>query len=153
MKILFLRWLKFNAVGGLGVCLQLSALAVLVGGLGVNYMVATGIAVELTVVHNFLWHEYFTWGDRTRSAGGGVCRRLLTFNASNGLVSLAGNLLLMRLLVGVAEVPYVMANGIAILSCSLVNFLLAELMVFAARKRSPERPSTEPWRAQVEFHP
>jgi putative flippase GtrA len=137
VKILFWRWLKFNAVGALGVCLQLSGLAVLVGALGVNYLLATGIAVELTVVHNFLWHEYFTWRDRTRSVGGGFFRRLLTFNASNGLVSLAGNLLLMRVLVGVAEVPYVMASGIAILSCSLANFLLAELMVFAARRRCP----------------
>jgi putative flippase GtrA len=137
VKILFLRWLKFNAVGALGVFLQLSTLAVLVGALGVNYLLATGIAVEVTVVHNFLWHEYFTWRDRTRATGGGFLRGLLAFNAGNGLVSLLGNLVLMRLLVGVADFPYVMANGIAILSCSLVNFLLAELMVFAARRRCP----------------
>lgn len=152
MKILFVRWLKFNAIGALGVCLQLSALAVLVGALGVNYLVATGIAVELTVVHNFLWHEYFTWRDRTRSVGGGFCRRLLTFNASNGLVSLAGNLLLMRLLVGVAGVPYVMANAIAIVSCSLVNFLLAELMVFVAGSRPPEARGARSGCA-IEFQP
>jgi putative flippase GtrA len=152
VKMLFFRWLKFNAVGALGVCLQLSALAVLIGALGVNYLLATGMAVELTVVHNFLWHEYFTWRDRTRAAGGGVFRRLLTFNASNGLVSLGGNLLLMRLLVGVAEVPYVMANGIAILSCSLVNFLMAELMVFVARKR-PLRGRGVRSHCAIEFQP
>jgi putative flippase GtrA len=137
VKTLFFRWLKFNAVGALGVFLQLSTLAVLVGALGVNYLLATGIAVEVTVVHNFLWHEYVTWRDRTRLARGGFLRRLLAFNAGNGLVSLVGNLVLMRLLVGVAEIPYVMANGIAILCCSLVNFLVAELMVFVARKRCP----------------
>jgi putative flippase GtrA len=134
VKILFFRWLKFNAVGALGVCLQLSVLAVLTGVLGMHYLIATGIAVELTVVHNFLWHEYFTWRERTRAAGGGFLRRLLVFNASNGLVSLVGNLVVMRLLVGGAEVPYVIANGIAILSCSLVNFLIAELLVFVAGK-------------------
>jgi putative flippase GtrA len=137
VKILFFRWIKFNAVGALGVCLQLGMLAVLVGAVSVNYLVATAIAVEVTVVHNFLWHEYFTWRDRAQAAGGGFFRRLLVFNASNGLVSLVGNLVLMRLLVGVGGVPYVIANGIAILSCSLVNFLLAEVVVFVARKRCP----------------
>lgn len=140
MKLLLLRWLKFNAVGALGVGVQLAVLAALVGALGLNYLAATAIAVELTVVHNFLWHEYFTWRDRTRPANRGFVRRLLAFNASNGLVSLAGNLILMRLLVGVAGVPYVIANGVAIVSCSLVNFFLAEVLVFAAGKARQIKP-------------
>lgn len=143
MKLLLLRWLKFNAVGGLGVCVQLSALAGLVGALGLHYLAATAIAVELTVVHNFLWHEYFTWRDRTRAARRGSVRRLLAFNASNGLVSLVGNLVLMRLLVGMADVPYVIANGAAIITCSLANFFLAELVVFVAGKRSSDQAEHE----------
>lgn len=137
MKLLFLRWVKFNAVGALGIGVQLGALALLVSGLRMNYLMATAVAVESAVLHNFIWHEYFTWRDRTRQARAGFLRRLLSFHASNGLVSLFGNLLLMRLLVGVAGMPYVAANMLAIAMCGLFNFLLSELVVFIAEpKRS-----------------
>src|SRR5207237_8971860 len=58
------RWLKFNAVGGIGMLVQLGTLAVLTNGLRVNYLLATALAVEAAVIHNFLWHERFTWADR-----------------------------------------------------------------------------------------
>ena len=41
--------------------MQLLILLVLKTGLGFNYLVATALAVEGAVVHNFLWHERFTW--------------------------------------------------------------------------------------------
>ena len=64
MKGAFVRWLKFNAVGGMGILVQLGALALLKSGLHLDYLPATALAVEVTVLHNFLWHERFTWADR-----------------------------------------------------------------------------------------
>ncbi len=58
------RWLKFNLVGGMGIAVQLLMLVVLKTGLHLNYLIATALAVETAVVHNFLWHERFTWADR-----------------------------------------------------------------------------------------
>ena len=58
------RWLKFNAVGAIGIAVQLAVLTLLKSGLGLNYLLATALAVEVTVLHNFFWHERFTWGDR-----------------------------------------------------------------------------------------
>ena len=60
----WIRWVKFNAVGGVGILVQLGILTLLRSGLGVNYLLATAIAVEATVLHNFFWHERFTWADR-----------------------------------------------------------------------------------------
>ena len=130
---MLLRWLKFNAVGLLGVLIQLGTLTALVSGLGIVYLAATAMAVETAVLHNFVWHEYFTWRDRTCGAKHGFLRRLLSFHVSNGVVSLVGNLLLMRLLVEWAHLAYVVANGVAILVCSMANFLLAERVVFGAQ--------------------
>ena len=59
-----LRWIKFNAVGGIGIGVQLGALAALRSWLKLDYLLATGLAVEIAVVHNFLWHERYTWADR-----------------------------------------------------------------------------------------
>ena len=66
------RWLKFNAVGGIGIVVQLVALAVFRSWLKLDYLLATGLAVEIAVVHNFLWHERFTWADRPATAGNAV---------------------------------------------------------------------------------
>lgn len=60
----FLRWIKFNTVGAIGIGVQLAALAILRSRLKLNYLLATGIAVEIAVLHNFVWHERFTWADR-----------------------------------------------------------------------------------------
>ena len=59
-----IRWFKFNLVGGIGIGVQLAALATLKSGLHLNYLLATTLAVETAVIHNFFWHERFTWIDR-----------------------------------------------------------------------------------------
>ncbi len=126
----FLRWMKFNAVGGIGIGVQLAALAVFRSWLKLDYLLATGLAVEIAVIHNFLWHERFTWADRPAPRPVQSLVRLAKFNASNGAVSIVGNLLLMRLLVGELKFNYVASNLIAIVFCSLVNFLLGDRFVF-----------------------
>jgi putative flippase GtrA len=125
------RWLKFNAVGAVGIAVQLAVLALLKSGLGLNYLLATAIAVEATVLHNFLWHQRFTWSDRpTRDR----LRRLLKFNLTTGLFSIAGNITFTHLLVK-ASVAYLPANATSIALCSIVNFALNDRMVFVSSEK------------------
>jgi putative flippase GtrA len=134
MPVWVRRWLKFNTVGAIGIAVQLGALAILKGAFGVNYLAATAIAVETAVLHNYVWHELWTWRDRREGSRIG---RLLRFNLSNGAVSIAVNLVLMRLLVGAQHIPYLIANLAAIAAGSLANFLLGEFFVFrGTRKRA-----------------
>jgi putative flippase GtrA len=130
------RWCKFNLVGGIGIGVQFAALFLVKGVLHFNYLAATAIAVEAAVMHNFVWHEQFTWGDRTKSEGlqpPWRCSlpRLVRFNLTNGAVSILGNLALMKVMVGQGHMNYLLANGIAITLCSVVNFLVSEEWVFA----------------------
>jgi len=126
------HWLKFNAVGGIGILVQLAALAILKSLLHLEYLLATALAVEIAVLHNFIWHERWTWVERTKTAGDirGVLGRLARFNLSTGAVSIAANLLFMRLLVGQLHVQYLIANLVSIAVTSLANFLLSDLFVF-----------------------
>jgi putative flippase GtrA len=39
--------------------------------------------VEITVLHNFLWHERFTWAERLTVT---PLRRFVAFNLSNGYI-------------------------------------------------------------------
>lgn len=126
----FSRWIKFNVVGAIGIMVQLAALAVFRYWLKLDYLLATGLAVEIAVIHNFLWHERYTWSDRPAARPVQSLTRLVKFNATNGLVSIIGNLVLVRVLVGELRCNYVMANLLAIATCSLANFLLGDRFVF-----------------------
>ncbi len=129
-----LRWCKFNVVGGIGIAVQFAALFLLKSILHFNYLAATAIAVEAAVVHNFVWHEQFTWADRTKADRSQPWRRslprLLRFNLTNGAVSILGNLALMNVMVGEGHMNYLLANALAIVLCSLANFLVSETWVF-----------------------
>jgi putative flippase GtrA len=133
------RWFKFNAVGGLGIGVQLGVLLFLKSGCHLSYLTSAALAVEAAVLHNFLWHERYTWADRMRPSWKNSPPRLLRFNLTTGAISIAGNLALMKLLVGYGHMNYLVANGVAIVVCSLANFLVSEEWVFR----------TEPYRHQL----
>jgi putative flippase GtrA len=124
------RWLKFNLVGALGIGVQLAALLALKSGFHLNYLLATALAVEAALVHNFVWHERFTWADRVQRSWRKSLRRLLRFNLTTGAVSILGNLALMKVMVDLGHTNYLVANGVAIAVCSLANFLVSNEYVF-----------------------
>ena len=130
---IFVRWFRFNLVGGIGIAVQLVLLFLLKSILHFNYLAATALAVEATVIHNFLWHERYTWADRVQLSWQNSLSRLLRFNLTNGTVSIAGNLGLMKLMVDLAHMNYLIANAIAIAICSLVNFVVSNQYVFDGR--------------------
>jgi len=87
------------------------------------------------VLHNFIWHERWTWRDRT--GPGGVLARLLRFNLTSGLVSILTNLVLMHWLVGTYHAQYLIANLASIAAGSVVNYLLTDLFVFRGPNPRP----------------
>lgn len=126
-RIAGVRWMKFNAVGGLGIGVQLAVLSISAGIFHLHYLAATAIAVEAAVVHNYLWHQRFTWLDRPASRG---FVRFIKFNLTTGALSIAGNVVLMRVLVGIGKLNYMAANLLTIAVCSIANFLLSDRVVF-----------------------
>jgi putative flippase GtrA len=133
-----IRWGKFNLVGAMGMLLQLAALALFNRWTGDHYLLASAAAIEITLLHNFAWHRHYTWRDprdhSTRLA------QLMRFHLSNGLVSLVGNLVLMRILVQDAHLLLLVSNCIAILCCSIINFCLGDNWAFALESQLNDRP-------------
>ena len=122
------RFVRFNAVGVLGFVVQLAALAAL-AALRVPIAVATALAVEAAIVHNFVWHENWTWAG---TPVGSPIRRFVRFHLANGLISIGGNVVLTWLFVQ-AGASLLGANLAAVLICALLNFAVAHLWVFCAR--------------------
>src|SRR5277367_4936334 len=99
----FIRWRKFNLVGVMGMGLQLATLVLFNRWTSGHYLYASAAAIEITLLHNFVWHSHYTWRDRRDGAT--RLRQFVRFHLSNGLVSMLGNLALMRLFVHEAHLP------------------------------------------------
>jgi len=125
----------------LGAVVQLAVLALLTR-LGLHYLIATAIAVETAVLHNYFWHLRWTWLDRPPASRWGA---LLRFNLANGVVSLLSNLVLMRVLTGWLGMPVIAANLLAIGITSVVNFFLGDRWVFAR----PVEPGQDPSKIRI----
>ena len=126
------HWIKFNLVGVAGFALQSAALFFLTHVINsFNYLAATAVAVELAVLSNFAWHQRWTWNDRPSSSSMETLRRLAKFNFTTGLVSIAGNLVLMSILVGRLSLPILVANAATVTICSVLSFFLSDRYAFA----------------------
>jgi len=126
-----IHFIRFNVVGVLGFALQSGALFVLTHSAHpVGYLAATAAAVELAILNNFFWHQRWTWKDRPASTRRETLRRLAKFNVTNGAVSIAGNLVLMSILVGRLGLPIAGANVASVAACSICNFFLADRIAF-----------------------
>ncbi len=119
---------RFNVVGAIGIVVQLGTLALLTEVAGLPYLPATVLAVSTAIVHNFVWHLRWTWRDRAGSLG--ADRAFARFVMLNGAVSLVGNVAVMAALTGVAGLPPVPSNVASIAVSGLVNFWVADRVVF-----------------------
>lgn len=132
------RGLKFYSVGALGIAVQLIVLTLLTSVAGLDYLLATVIAVEVAVLHNFYWHERFTWADRPCALRHQMLSRLVRFNLTTGALSILGNIVFMRMLVGYFGLHLLAANSVSIGLCSLLNFVVSDQVVFRRLQPSGE---------------
>ena len=130
------RWLAFNVVGGLGILVQLATLAALTVVAGLHYLLATGLAVEVALLHNFIWHERWTWRDRAGLDKSSWWKRLLRFQIANDALSVGGNLAMMVLLVGRCGLDDTLADIVSISCCSILNCLASDRLVFSRAGRA-----------------
>jgi putative flippase GtrA len=121
-------FIRFNIVGAIGFGVQLGVLAALTT-IGVPALPATCLAVEAALLHNFAWHERWTWADMSAGTRTG---RLARFHLSNGFISILGNAAITTALFD-AGAPLLAANVAAVVTCALLNFAAAHLWVFCAK--------------------
>ena len=115
----------------MGVAVQLLTLLSLTEALGLNYLVATMLAVETAILHNFVWHEHWTWRDRDPGTQG-RWTRLAWFNLVTGALSISSNVVFTALYVHSLGIHFAIANLMAIATCSLLTFVASDRFVFRA---------------------
>ena len=122
-----MRWIKFNTVGVGGAAVQLCALWLLQRFTSISYVFAIILAVEIAILHNFVWHEAWTWRGKPVADRG---RRLVRFHLANGVMSIASNVVLTYFYKEIAGLPLLAANLAAIITAALLNFWVAQAWVF-----------------------
>jgi len=123
------RPVKFIAVGASGVGVNLLILYLLTDVAGVHYAASAFVAIEASIITNFLLNDRWTFKDRR---GSKVFSRLLKYNA----VSAAGvgvNMGIMALLVEVGGLHYLIAEFVAILCAFVWNYTLSSRYVWNKR--------------------
>ena len=95
--------------------------------LGWHYLWATVVAVEVTLAHNFTWHERWTWGTKGQAHWGA---RAWKYQLGTGTVAMLANLFAAKFLVGRMGFPTLVATPLAIVGSGMVNFLIGQFLVF-----------------------
>ena len=137
LRGVLVRWAKFNSVGIAGFVVQLTTLWALSRGLGLHYLLATALAVEIAVLHNFIWHEKWTWRGLSIEHR---WRRLARFHVANGFVSILSNVVLTWLFKQWMGLPLLASNALAVVAMALLNFALAAVWVFRGVEGNSEEP-------------
>ncbi|NOT27060.1 MAG: GtrA family protein [Acidobacteria bacterium] len=119
---------RFVVVALGGFVIQLFLLDVLTRFAALDYRAATALAVEAAVLHNFIWHERWTW--RMPSRTGSRLVRIVRFHAATTLLSIGGNLVLMSCFVELFGWPVLVANIVAVAVLGVANFRAADRWVF-----------------------
>jgi putative flippase GtrA len=130
MVAMTLRLARWAAVSVLGFGVQTAVLLLLVHAAGLHYLPAMALAVTSAIVHNFLWHERWTWAERPADRTATRLARFARFTSLAALVSIAGGVGLAALLVEWLRLPLIVANAATVVSLGLVNFAGAEWRVF-----------------------
>ena len=124
-------FVRFNIVGAFGTAVQLIVLEILTRVLAVPLLPATAMAVEVAVLHNFIWHETWTWKGHGWI---GWRARLWRFQLGNGLMSIASNTVLTYAFHKGARLPIAAANLAAITAGGLLNYGIARFWVFRTQE-------------------
>lgn len=112
---------RFGLVGLSGIFVNMGLLYALTEIAGFYYLVSAVIAIELSIVNNFVWNDVWTFQSARGLRFGRRIQRFLSFQA----VSMGGliiNMLVLYLLADVAGVYYLIANLAGILIAFAWNY-------------------------------
>ena len=131
---------RFALVGLGGFVVQAFVLERLTRLTSLDYRIAAILAVEAAVLHNFVWHERWTW--RLPKGAGSRMTRATRFHTTTALVSIMGNVVLMSLFVEALGWPVLPANLAAVAILAIVNFRAADRWVFTASSEASTDPTS-----------
>jgi dolichol-phosphate mannosyltransferase len=119
---------RFCTVGASGYAVNLAVYTLLLRGVGLHYLLAATCSFLVAVTNNYTWNRLWTFrGQRGHIAYQGF--RFLVVST----IALGANLLILRLLVEELNLGKVLAQAIAIVLVTPLNFVGNKLWSFSRR--------------------
>ncbi|MFA4836000.1 MAG: glycosyltransferase family 2 protein [Dehalococcoidia bacterium] len=116
------RFLNYLLVGLIGVVVNMGLLALLTENVGWFYVRSAVIAIEASIINNFVWNELWTFRDRRISSRRSIVFRAAKFNAVS-LLGLGINMGVLLLFTEVAGLHYLVSEFFGIIAATLFNFV------------------------------
>ncbi len=113
----YIRILKFGIVGGSGIFVNEGLLWFFTEIMGFFYLLSGLIAVEASILSNFLFNDVWTFSDRRN---GSFMNRMLKFNFARGIIILI-NVGILWALTSLG-VNYLIANLIGIITATIFTY-------------------------------
>jgi putative flippase GtrA len=123
----WLQLVRFALVGASGYVVNLAVFAAAVHLLRIDYKIAAVLAFLVSVANNFWWNRHWTFDARGGHAGFQAARFLTVSVAAFGF-----SYLVLVVLVEVAGLAEVLAQAVAIVAATPLNFLGQKLWSFRA---------------------
>jgi dolichol-phosphate mannosyltransferase len=118
-------------VSWIGMGVNTAFLYLFKGILGIPIIPASMMAIEIAIIHNFIWYRNWAWADRReQSARLPFFRQLLLYNVATGAVDLLVNVSILWLLYRFFGVYYLVANIIGMILGPFIKFWLNEKIIF-----------------------
>lgn len=116
---------RFGLVGASGYAVNLGVFTLAVHPLGIGYRVASVLAFLVSVLNNFWWNRHWTFDGRGGHAGFQAARFFIV-----SVTAFVFSYAMLVALVELAELPKVLAQAIAIVAATPLNFLGQKLWSF-----------------------
>lgn len=127
------RLIKFGLVGFSGVLVNMGLFFLFSDVAGFSYYLASPIAIEFSIVNNFLWNTGWTWKDRKTTCRKEKTWRFLKFHLISALSALV-NYGILVLLVEKGGLNKYLANLAGIALGTGINFILNHFWTFGKKE-------------------
>jgi len=115
--------IKFGIVGISGIIVNTGVLYILSEYFGIFYLISSLVAIELSIINNFIWNDFWTFGHEKDQKISMVTTRFLSYH----IVSIGGIVINVGVLVFLTEVLgiyYLISNLLGIFIAFSWNFLV-----------------------------
>ncbi|OIQ49102.1 Undecaprenyl-phosphate mannosyltransferase [Pseudodesulfovibrio hydrargyri] len=126
------EFIRFLFVGASGVVVNLGLYWVLTRLLPIGLEIAAPVAIEVSIVSNFILNNVYTF--RERGSGNSLARRFLYFHVAAGLAGVVNYSIFILLVRGVGMYD-ILANCVGIVGGTVVNYLMNSRITWGAGKK------------------
>ena len=127
------RIVKFCLVGAWGFVVNMFFLWFFTETVGLFYLFSSVIAIEISLLNNFLLNDLWTWRDRGKEGKREYFKRMLQYHITASAAMLA-NIAILWILTELFGVHYLTSNVFGILCGSALNFFVNDRWTFKHRK-------------------